>query len=124
MLAATLTLIGCNDDDDITTPESSAIFDKWWYAEDVLADFYISSNGEFEQNDGSSTSNSFFGEWTWVDESELTLKVEYLPGRGLGQPERSWLRFSNLTETTVSVEQSLTGQAGSYAGPFEYSTVE
>ena len=122
IIVAFFSIFSCSDKMDDMTLESSTLLNKWWYASDVTADIFISSNGDFEQTDGTAAAKRFFGEWVWIAEANLILKVDYMSGQGAGQPTEAWLRFSNLTENTVNVEQSLTGEAGSYQGPFEYTT--
>lgn len=103
---------------------ATSLFDKWWYASQGTADIYISSNGNFEQHSGNPADDSFFGEWTWEDEGNKIMKVDYFPGQGTGQPILAWLRFLDVTASSMTLEQSLTGEAGSYVGPFEYTLVE
>ena len=124
LIVASLSIFSCNDNDEDNNPMSTNLFDKWWYASQGTADIYISSNGDFEQHSGNPADDSFFGNWTWVDEDNLTILVQYLPGQGGGQLLEVWVRFSNLTETSMAVEQSLTGEAGSYVGPFDYTLVK
>lgn len=124
LIVASFSIFSCNDTDDDSDPLSAVLFDKWWYASQGTADIYISSNGDFEQHSGNPADDSFFGEWIWDDQDNQIMKVEYFPGQGPGQPIQAWLRFSNLTETSMTVEQSLTGEAGSYVGPFDYTLVE
>ncbi len=125
LCVAFFSLFSCSDkkDGDVI-PGSATLLDKWWYSGSANADIYIFSNGNFEQSDGNSSANNFLGYWVWTDEANLVLKVDYLPGQGPGQPTIAWLRFSNLTANSVLLEQSLTGEEGSYQGPFEYSTVQ
>ena len=126
LLISLFLFVRCSDSnkDDNMDPEAATLFDKWWYSSVNTADIYIYSNGNFEQNYSGTTPGTFVGQWTWEDESTLLMKVDYDPGQGAGQPTVAWLRFSKLTDTTVDVEQSVTGQSGSFAGPFAYTTTK
>lgn len=112
-----------SDNGNGTNTELTSLFDIWWYdSEDFTADIYFHSNGMYEQkvmllgNEVIST-----GDWIWVNESERIMKIENLGGSGQVASD-IWFRFSDIQETSFSLEQSQNGT--SYSVPRLYLDTE
>ena len=117
-------LYGCSDDqggDD--KPNTSLIFGKWWYdSDDFAADLYFHSDGKFEQK-VIVLGNEFMatGDWSWDDESMGIMVIENISGTNQ-IATTLWVRFSDIKETSITIEQSLDG--GQYSKEVYYVDTE
>lgn len=110
MLAVSTMLTSCSSDDDATplNSETSLLVNKWWYdSNDFAGDVYFNSNGNYEQvvNLMGNTIESE-GNWAWEDETNGIIKITNLTNNGVST---LWFKISDLTENSVSIEQSIDG---------------
>jgi len=105
----------CNNDDSISEDNSNdnsaitTILDKWWYASICCtSDFYIHSDGRYEQRDSESNEITDTGNWICEDENLSIIKVNY--DQGTGQTLSTvWFKYSEIQEHTIYVSYSEDG---------------
>lgn len=105
-------LVGCSSDDsnNTDTPESSSLFDKWWYdSNNVTADIYFHSDGRYEQKI-TILGEEFTGtaDWSWENEASGIMKIDNI--EGAGQLFSSTLfKLYDITDNTFTLQQSTNG---------------
>jgi len=104
-----LTSCSKNDDSSPNNTVIASILDKWWYASICCtSDFYIHSDGRYEQRNPESNEITDTGNWIWEDENLSIIKVNY--DEGTDQTfSIFWFGFSEIQEHTIYVSQSEDG---------------
>jgi hypothetical protein len=110
---ALIMLTSCSNNND-GSPDHSAIatiLDKWWYPTySGSNDFYIHSDGRYEQRDADTNVITSTGNWILVKEEEdlATIKVDY--DENTNQHYKTvWFQFYEIQEHSFSIVQSYDG---------------
>jgi hypothetical protein len=127
LLLSVLVLSSCSSDDDsgISDIQSNdLILDKWWFdSDDFAGDLYFNSNGNYTQRvELLGTLIESTGVWSWEDLANGIVKIDNINGQQLNN--ELWLRLTNIQETTMTVQQSLTGEADSYSFEIFYQDTD
>lgn len=112
VLSLVFALTSCSSDDDtMVADDVSSITNKWYYdSNGFTADIYFNSNGAYQQRiEALGMTFESTGEWSWIDEATGMMKIDNISGNSQLASEL-WFRFTNITETTFSLEQSLTNE--------------
>ena len=100
-----------SDDDTMVAEDASSITNKWYYdSNGVTADIYFNANGTYQQRlEALGMTFESTGDWSWLDESTGMMKIDNITGQAQLASEL-WFRFTNITETTFTLEQSTNGE--------------
>ncbi|MCX7548550.1 hypothetical protein OS188_11365 [Xanthomarina sp. F1114] len=130
LLLSIVLLTSCSSSDDdsaeepIATEGNALILNKWWYdSNGFTADLYFDSDGSYEQRlDFSGSILTTTGTWLWLDVENSIVKIENLsqiPGQ---LNTELWLKLTNIEQTTMTVQQSSSGE--SYSAEVSYQDVD
>jgi hypothetical protein len=107
-------ITSCSKDDDNDSNENNvdniSFMDKWWYdSNDVAADIYFYSNGNYQQEKiVSGQEYTATGNWTWLDEGAGIIKINNIEGDNQTVTE-VWVKISDKQNHSFKLEQSLDG---------------
>jgi hypothetical protein len=87
----------------------ASILDKWWYPKfNGTDEFYIHSDGRYEQRKPNSEVTKYTGNWILEDKQTAIIKVDYDEGTDQNV-STIWLLFSEIGEHSLEVYQSYNG---------------
>ena len=111
LLTLTILVLCCSNDND-SSPDYTVIaslLDKWWHPYSCCSsDFYIHSDGRYEQRDPESNEITDTGNWVLEDENIPSIKIDYDEGTQQTLPTL-WLQFFDIQEHTINVYYSSDG---------------
>ena len=102
LIVGLLMFTGCDSDNDFPDrfdDEELTLFDKTWISSDGVDSlrFRLNSNGTY--NGGTDDGFDNQGEWNWVDEDEIVMRIAY-------DNTVIWYMFEDLTITSVITKVS------------------
>ena len=96
-LLGMMILTSCSNTDDSSTDYTiiAPTLDQWWYPKSGgVADFYIHSDGRYEQRNAETNVINSTGNWVLENENLPVIRIDY--DEGTNPVSSYWLKFEDI----------------------------